>query len=126
MPSADEEKSLRSPDGACLFYRARRAPGGPNRLVLLVHGAASNHTRWSEFVRRSTLGERYDLLRPDMRGNARSMYRGRLDLDTWCRDLVQIMDAEGGGPAVVIGHSLGRRLRCTWRPRSRGAYARGP
>ncbi|MDX1381544.1 MAG: alpha/beta hydrolase [Xanthomonadales bacterium] len=78
--------------------------------MLLIHGAASNHTRWSEFVRRSTLCDRFDLVRPDMRGNARSMWRGKLDLDVWCRDLVTLLDTEGYERAIVIGHSLGAQI----------------
>lgn len=97
-------------DGAELCYWVRRCEGGPSPAVLMVHGAASNHSRWSEFTRHTTLRRRYDLVRPDMRGNARSMYRGKLDLEVWCRDLVAILDAEGYASAIVIGHSLGAQI----------------
>jgi pimeloyl-ACP methyl ester carboxylesterase len=45
-----------------------------------------------------------------MRGNAQSMYRGRLDLDVWSRDLAAILDAEDYEPAMVVGHSLGAQI----------------
>jgi pimeloyl-ACP methyl ester carboxylesterase len=106
----DDMRRLDAADGAVLWYWVRRCDHRPSPAVLLIHGAASNHTRWSEFTRRTELGERYDLVRPDMRGNARSMYRGRLDLGVWCRDLAAILEAEGYGPAIVIGHSLGAQI----------------
>jgi len=101
---------LETADGSELCYWNRRCKSGPSPAVLLIHGAASNHTRWSEFTRRTTLCNRYDLVRPDMRGNAQSMSRGRLDMGVWCRDLVAILDAESYGPAIVIGHSLGAQI----------------
>lgn len=106
----DDARCLQAADGAELWYWVRRCDNQPAPAVLLIHGAASNHTRWSEFTRGTTLGSRYDLIRPDMRGNARSIYRGRLDLGVWCRDLVAILDAERYGPAIVVGHSLGAQI----------------
>jgi pimeloyl-ACP methyl ester carboxylesterase len=106
----DDERRLEAADGRELCYWVRRCERGPAPAVLLIHGAASNHTRWSEFTRRTMLSRRYDLVRPDLRGNARSMYRGRLDLGVWCRDLAAILDAESYGPAIVVGHSLGAQI----------------
>jgi esterase len=103
-------QSHKSSDGARLFFWVERRGPGPSPPVLLIHGAASNHSRWSEFVRRTALCRHYDLVRPDMRGNARSMWRGRLNLGIWCRDLVEILDAERYAPAIVVGHSLGAQI----------------
>ena len=103
-------RRLEAADGTELWYWVRRCDDGPAPPVLLIHGAASNHTRWSEFTRRTSLRQRYDLVRPDMRGNARSLCRGRLDLGSWCRDLAAILDAESYGPAIVVGHSLGAQI----------------
>ena len=97
-------------DGVELCYRIRRSGDGPSPAVLLIHGAASNHTRWAEFARRTELGKGFDLILPDMRGNARSMCRGRLDLGVWCEDLVAILDAESYDSAIVVGHSLGAQI----------------
>lgn len=106
----DAAHRARAADGAELWYWVRRCGREPAPAVLLIHGAASNHTRWSEFVRDTTLRSHFDLVRPDMRGNARSMWRGKLDLGVWCRDLVTILDAEGVERAIVIGHSLGAQI----------------
>ena len=106
----DDIHRLEAADGPELWYWVLRCDRRPAPAVLLIHGAASNHTRWSEFTRRTTLSQHYDLVRPDMRGNARSMCRGRLDLGVWCRDLAAILDAESYGPAIVVGHSLGAQI----------------
>jgi len=45
-----------------------------------------------------------------MRGNARSMCRGKLNLKIWCRDLETILNAEGYRSAIVVGHSLGSQI----------------
>lgn len=107
---AELERALTAADGARLTYWIRRGDDADGRLLLLVHGAASNHTRWSEFVEYTALRERWDMLRPDVRGNARSVARGRLDLAVWSRDLVEILAAEGYENAVVVGHSLGAQI----------------
>lgn len=103
-------RRLIAADGAQIAYRVRRRGDGPSPAVLLIHGAASNHTRWSEFARHTRLRNAYDLVMPDMRGNARSMYRGRLGFDTWCEDLVAILDAENYDSVIAVGHSLGAQV----------------
>lgn len=103
-------KHLQTADGVEICYWVHRCRDGPSPAVLLIHGAASNHTRWSELTRRTKLRDRYDLVLPDMRGNARSMCRGRLDLGTWCEDLVAILDAENYDSVIAVGHSLGAQI----------------
>ena len=103
-------RRLEAADGVTLSYWIRHRGDEPSPPVLLIHGAASNHTRWSEFTRCTTLSGHYDLVRPDMRGNAESMYRGRLDLGVWCRDLAAILEAEAYEAAIVVGHSLGAQI----------------
>jgi pimeloyl-ACP methyl ester carboxylesterase len=106
----DVKQMMRAVDGTELHYWVQRCGIQSAPAVLLIHGAASNHTRWSEFTRSTSLRNRFDIVRPDMRGNARSMYRGKLDLGTWCRDLEAILDAEGYSRALVVGHSLGAQI----------------
>ncbi len=102
--------SIVTSDGAELAYRLWRSAAEPAPLLLLLHGAASNHTRWSEFLEATSLKSSMDVLRPDLRGNGASMTRGRLDLETWSRDLRELLDAEGYGVAVLAGHSLGAQI----------------
>lgn len=97
---------------------------------MLLHGAASNHTRWSELVHNTDLTESWDVLRPDLRGNGESMTRRGLTIATWCRDIEEMLRAEGRSEAVVLGHSLGAQLAIHWahsRPeRVRGLVAIDP
>lgn len=97
-------------DGAELVYWLWRSGGEPAPLLMLLHGAASNHTRWSEFLEATALRESMDIMRPDLRGNGASMTRGRLDLATWSQDLRELLDAEGSAAAVLAGHSLGAQI----------------
>ena len=101
---------LPTADGTTLGYRLFRGAAAPRRLIVLLHGVASNMSRWSEFVEHTSLKQTWDLLRPDLRGHGESFSRGRLSLEIWCRDLRDILDAEGYDQALLIGHSLGAQV----------------
>jgi pimeloyl-ACP methyl ester carboxylesterase len=106
---ADSLRVFTAADGTALAYRLWRG-AAPRPLLVLLHGMASNHTRWWEFVEKTTLKERWDLLRPDLRGHGRSVYRGRLGMERWCDDLAALLAHEGYTRAVVGGHCLGANL----------------
>jgi len=106
----ESSRRLAAEDGTSLTYWIWRAEGRSAPPLLLIHGAASNHTRWSEFLERTSLKARWDILRPDMRGNGQSMARGRLDREVWSRDLATILTAEGYPWALLVGHSLGAQI----------------
>jgi len=100
-----------APDGTPLSYRRWHAPGNSTLPPLvMLHGAASNMTRWSEFVEQSELRNSRDLLRPDLRGHGRARYRGRLGLEIWADDLSLILQHERIPRAVVGGHCLGANV----------------
>ncbi|MBI2153401.1 MAG: alpha/beta hydrolase [Candidatus Rokubacteria bacterium] len=105
----DTARTLRAADGAVLAYRLWR-PGPPRQVLVLLHGLASNMTRWSEFVARTTLRDSWDLLRVDLRGHGLSVHRGRIGMAEWPADLAAILDAEGYPRAVVTGHCLGANI----------------
>jgi pimeloyl-ACP methyl ester carboxylesterase len=105
----DVARTYVTADGVTLAYRLWR-PGSPRRTVVLVHGLASNHTRWAEFVATTRLRESWDLLRPDLRGFGASLDRGRVGLDEWCRDLRALLATEAAPPAVLVGHCLGANV----------------
>jgi pimeloyl-ACP methyl ester carboxylesterase len=96
-------------DGAELHYWLSRVPDARYSLVML-HGLASNHTRWSEFIANTRLKAECNLLRPDLRGHGASMYRGRISRARWVRDLAAILQHEKLHPAVLMGHSLGAEI----------------
>lgn len=115
----EELKHIEGGDGAALAYRVLRAGGRSRGLIVLVHGVASNMTRWSELVDNTSLTETWDLLRVDLRGHGESLWRGRLDMETWCEDLLRVLDAEGYDKAVIVGHSLGAQIAvhfASWHP----------
>jgi len=105
----DISRTLTTRDGAVIAYRLWR-PAAPRRLFVLLHGVASNMTRWSEFVAQTMLRDSWDILRLDLRGMGRSIYRGRIGMAEWCADVAAILKAEGYAHAVVAGHCLGANV----------------
>jgi len=97
-------------DGLTLAYWMRYADSQNDRFLLLIHGAASNHTRWSELIEHTTLTRNWNLIVPDMRGNGASMTRGKQDIPLWCADLADVLNAERASSVVVVGHSLGAQI----------------
>jgi len=119
VPGTDTARTLRTSDGAVIAYRLWR-PGAPRPLLVLLHGLASNMTRWSEFVARTTLRDSWDLLRLDLRGQGLSLHRGRVGMAEWSADLAAILDAEGYPRAVVGGHCLGANIAVEFAARHPG------
>lgn len=120
--TAEVQRSFVADDGAAIAYRLRR-PGAPRRTLVLLHGLASNLTRWSEFVATTRLAESWDILRLDLRGHGGSLWRGRIGMATWCADLAALLQAEGVPQAVLVGHCLGANAALHFAHRSPGAVA---
>lgn len=95
--------------GGAIAYRATDAADARGTIVLL-HGLASNLSRWSEFVERTTLTRRWQLIRVDLRGHGDSSARGAPGLERWCDDLAALLDQERRDRAVLVGHSLGAQV----------------
>lgn len=114
MPTDEVARSLVTRDGTRLAYWLRparlRPPARPRRALVLLHGMASNHTRWSEFCAFTRLGENWDLLRLDLRGHGDSLVRSRTGMPVWCNDLAEILAREAIGQALLVGHCLGANL----------------
>jgi pimeloyl-ACP methyl ester carboxylesterase len=106
-------------DGATLAYRRWRAPATAQALppLVLLHGAASNLTRWSEFTEQTRLSETRDLVRLDLRGHGQSLYRGRIGLEIWTDDIAAILKQEGIARAILVGHCLGANIAATFAAR---------
>ncbi len=117
--------------GIRITYRVTRALARasgqtPRGVLLLLHGLASNLTRWSEFVATTRLVEDWDVVRVDLRGHGGSLTRRPIGLDLWCDDLEAILGAEGHAKAVLVGHSLGAQVAmhaAATRPQSVSAIA---
>lgn len=114
----DQACRLPLPGDVTLSYRRWRAVHNPQRRTLvLLHGLASNHTRWAEFTEQTALRENWNILRPDLRGHGESPARGKINLEIWCDDLLRLFDAEGADRAVIAGHSLGAQVACRFAAR---------
>jgi pimeloyl-ACP methyl ester carboxylesterase len=105
----DETRVRLAPDGARVSYRIRRPEASRGALVLL-HGVASNATRWWEFVSGTALKESWSLIRIDRRGQGESVWRRSAGMREWCEDIAAILDAEGFAEAIVGGHCLGANV----------------
>jgi esterase len=107
--------SLAAPDrsGDRLHWRmltARRREAPSLAPVLLLHGLASNLSRWSEFIEHTRLADQRDVARVDLRGHGQSVTRRALSLELWSDDLAALLDSGFGDrveQAILIGHSLG-------------------
>ncbi|OGT21852.1 MAG: hypothetical protein A2V90_05765 [Gammaproteobacteria bacterium RBG_16_57_12] len=78
--------------------------------MVMIHGVASNLTRWSEFVEQTHLAGSWGLVRIDLRGHGTSPYRGKLTHEVWADDVHAILAQEGFRRAVIVGHSLGAQV----------------
>jgi len=107
--ASDAMRALRAADGARLAYCVS-APRQPRGALVLLHGLASNHTRWAEFAASTALRRDWALLRPDLRGQGASVFRGHIDMAQWCADLAALLDQESFASAVLAGHCLGANL----------------
>jgi pimeloyl-ACP methyl ester carboxylesterase len=107
----ERDARLTLADGTPLVYSVATAHAPAQRPpILLLHGLASNRTRWAEFAETTTLTRHFDVLRVDLRGHGESVTRANLTLQRWCNDLVALLDARGDARAILIGHSLGAQV----------------
>jgi esterase len=111
----DEKQHFQSKDGVELTYR-RWTPAQSEQSMslatplVLLHGAASNSTRWWYFTRHSRLTADRRLLRPDLRGHGGSMWRGPARMEEWSQDIAALLRHEHEPRAIVVGHCLGANI----------------
>jgi lipase len=81
-------------------------PGrGPK--LLLVHGISASHMAWSQVVA-ALPDDAFDIYAPDLRGRgASNALPGPYGMARHVGDLCRLIDAIGGGPVVLAGHSMG-------------------
>ena len=105
-----QPRRLQRPDGLHLHWVRHGPARHAAEPVLLLHGLASNASRFEEFCEHSTLAQQRALLRVDLRGHGASVSRRALDSETWCDDLAALLTTEQAGRAIVVGHSLGAQV----------------
>jgi esterase len=107
--ATEAAQQLVRPDGCAVHYwlvpSERR-----ERAAVLLHGLASNHTRFNEFAQATTLTDTWCLVQPDLRGNGLSRWRGRIDARIAADDIAALLDQLRYGRAALIGHSLGANV----------------
>ncbi|MFN2350196.1 MAG: alpha/beta fold hydrolase [Thioalkalivibrio sp.] len=103
-------KYCHAADGQRLGYRAHPSGRTGAPALVMLHGLASNGTRFSEFCANTCLRGSWDLYQPDLRGHGASMTRARFSREVWCRDQLSLLDAQQHPEAVFMGHSLGAQV----------------
>jgi pimeloyl-ACP methyl ester carboxylesterase len=76
--------------------------------ILFHHGVGSNSDIWSEWI--PILGDRYRIVRFDMRGFGRSAAAARSDawtFEAFTADVIRVADAAGTGKFHFVGESIG-------------------
>ena len=105
-----ETRHLTESYGTNLVWSHYPAKNKAKGTLVLIHGVASNGSRWEEFSETSILHNDWDIIRLDLRGHAGSVSRRVATLEIWSNDLKAILDDAGLKKAVVIGHSLGAQV----------------
>ena len=77
---------------------------------MLLHGVASNGSRWEEFLDTTPLKRYWNFIRLDLRGHAASVCSSRARLEDWSADVDAILTEAGVREAVIVGHSLGAMI----------------
>lgn len=80
-----------------------------NPTLVLLHGLASNATRWWRLRDEPKIAG-WTLLCPNLRGYAGSTERGRIGMRQWCDDIARQLDAQGCERAIIGGHCLGANI----------------
>lgn len=100
------------PDGAlsASFAPAPLGREAARGTLVLIHGVASNASRWEEFTERTPLRRDWNVVRLDLRGHAASVTTVPATLEKHAEDLVALLDALEIRRAVWVGHSLGAQI----------------
>jgi lipase len=87
-----------------LLHVHRFGPSGPPQ-ILAVHGLTGHGLRWQALATRHLPD--YAIVAPDLIGHGRSSWAAPWNIDANVAVLADLLDAEAGGPVVVVGHSFG-------------------
>jgi pimeloyl-ACP methyl ester carboxylesterase len=79
---------------------------GQGEPVVLLHGGAVDSRFFDHNV--GTLAERFRVIRTDLWGHGRTADReGPFSLESFATDVAELIERVAGGPAHVVGHSIG-------------------
>jgi len=80
-----------------------------NSALIMLHGLASNATRWREFMQHSSLRDTFYLLAMDLRGHGRSLTFRTYQRTDWVDD-VHFMLKNLTQSSILAGHSMGAQI----------------
>ena len=104
-----EQQQLKVSDGAVIGFRLVEKHQS-SKVVAMVHGLASNRTRWDEFIEKTSLKNICNLLAFDLRGHNDSPWLGRITRFRWARDMYDVFRAKQFDEVIMIGHSMGAQV----------------
>jgi len=95
------------PDGTPILAATGGVPFDPARpVIMLVHGAGSDHSVWA-LQSRGLARRGWAVLAPDLPGHGRSGGRAPTSIAALADTLAGLLDAAGVKTATVAGHSMG-------------------
>jgi pimeloyl-ACP methyl ester carboxylesterase len=95
-----------SVEGAEIRYWTWGEEGEPG--IVLVHGGGANTGWWEPVIPHLAPGRRIASL--DLSGHGDSARRDAYPMAAWADEVAAVIEAAIGGPAVVVGHSMGGRV----------------
>jgi pimeloyl-ACP methyl ester carboxylesterase len=97
-------------DGCRIHLRAWGAPEQPP--VVFVHGGGA-HSGWWDHIA-PFFSRTHRVIAPDLSGHGDSDTRAGYDLETWAREVMEVLPAAGAsGRPTIIGHSMGGWVAAT-------------
>lgn len=84
---------------------------GSGRPLVILHGLFGSKRNWSSLA--GTLAARFRVLAVDLRNHGESPWDSRHDYAALADDVAELIGRHVGGPAAVIGHSMGGKAAMT-------------
>ncbi|MCS4505113.1 alpha/beta fold hydrolase [Arhodomonas aquaeolei] len=85
-----------------------REVSGEGEALILLHGLYGSGANWRRYARRWSRD--YRVIVPDLRNHGRSPHAEPMDYQAMAADVARLIEAEPGGRAVVLGHSMGGKV----------------
>jgi pimeloyl-ACP methyl ester carboxylesterase len=104
--TAPSESGWLSVNGCSIAYAGWGEPG--TLPIVLVHGAGAQMGWWDAVI--DELSPRHRLVTLDLSGCGDSGWRDEYTGEQWAEEVVTVAEQIGGGPSLVVGHSLGGRV----------------
>lgn len=110
LVEGEERREVALADGALSYALAACRNARCAGTIVLIHGVASNASRWEEFTEQTPLRDGWRIIRLDLRGHGASESRVKGTLEVHAADLMRVLDDVAVEKAVLVGHSLGAQI----------------